>query len=66
MDNEMVGDLRELPERPWVDIPEADLMLLERAARDRHCATGSGRWRRRRQPALRRRRGRAQLEFAHV
>jgi hypothetical protein len=33
MDNEIVGDLGELPERPIVDIPEADLALLERAAR---------------------------------
>ena len=33
MDNKIVGDLGELPERPRVDIPEADLMLLERAAR---------------------------------
>jgi len=33
MDNEIVGDLGEPPERPRVDIPEADLALLERAAR---------------------------------
>lgn len=33
MDNEIVGDLGKLPERPRVDIPEADLALLERAAR---------------------------------
>jgi len=33
MDNEMVGDFDELPERPRVDIPEADQALLERAAR---------------------------------
>ena len=33
MDNEIDGDLDELPERPRVDIPEADLVLLERAAR---------------------------------
>lgn len=33
MDNEMAGDLDELPERPRVDIPEADFVLLERAAR---------------------------------
>ena len=33
MDNEIAGDLGEPPERPRVDIPEADLALLERAAR---------------------------------
>jgi hypothetical protein len=33
MDNEMAGDLEELPERPRMDISETDLMLLERAAR---------------------------------
>jgi len=33
MDNEIVGDLGELPERLIVDIPETDLALLERAAR---------------------------------
>lgn len=33
MDNEMDGGLDELPERPRVDIPEADQALLERAAR---------------------------------
>jgi len=33
MDNEIVGDLEEFPERSRVDIPEADLVLLERAAR---------------------------------
>jgi hypothetical protein len=33
MDNEIVGDLGEPPEWPRVDIPEADLALLERAAR---------------------------------
>jgi hypothetical protein len=33
MDNEMAGNLDELPERPRVDIPEADFVLLERAAR---------------------------------
>jgi hypothetical protein len=33
MDNEMAGDLDELPERPRVDIPESDFVLLERAAR---------------------------------
>jgi hypothetical protein len=33
MDKENGGDLGELPERPRVDIPEADLALLERAAR---------------------------------
>jgi hypothetical protein len=33
MDNEMDGGLDELPERPRVDIPEADQSLLERAAR---------------------------------
>lgn len=33
MDNEIVGDLDDLPERPRMDIPEADLALLERAAR---------------------------------
>jgi hypothetical protein len=33
MDNEIGGDLGELPERPRVDIPEDDLALLEQAAR---------------------------------
>lgn len=33
MDNEMAEDLDELPERPRVDIPEADFVLLERATR---------------------------------
>jgi hypothetical protein len=33
MDNEIDGDLDKLPERPSVDIPEADFVLLERAAR---------------------------------
>ena len=33
MDNEIGGDLDELPERPRVDIPKADFVLLERAAR---------------------------------
>ena len=33
MDNKMVGGLDELPERPRVNIPEADQSLLERAAR---------------------------------
>lgn len=33
MNNEMAGDLDELPERPRLDILEADLLLLERAAR---------------------------------
>jgi hypothetical protein len=33
MDNEIAGDLGEPPERPRVDISEADLALLERAAR---------------------------------
>jgi hypothetical protein len=33
MDNVIAGDLGEPPERPRVDIPEADLALLERAAR---------------------------------
>jgi hypothetical protein len=33
MDNEMAGDLDELPERSRVDIPESDFVLLERAAR---------------------------------
>ena len=33
MDNEIVGGLEELPERPRVAISEVDLALLERAAR---------------------------------
>jgi len=33
MDNEIAGGLGEPPGRPRVDIPEADLALLERAAR---------------------------------
>jgi hypothetical protein len=33
MDNEIAGDLGEPPERPRVDIPQADLALLEGAAR---------------------------------
>jgi hypothetical protein len=33
MDNGFAGDMDELPERPRVDILEADRMLLERAAR---------------------------------
>jgi hypothetical protein len=33
MDNEMTGDLNELPAPPWVDIPASDLALLERVAR---------------------------------
>lgn len=33
MDNEIADDLGEPPERPRVDIPKADLALLERAAR---------------------------------
>ena len=33
MDNEMTGDLNEIPAAPWVDIPASDLALLERVAR---------------------------------
>lgn len=33
MEIEMVGDFEELPERPRVDVPEADQALLEQAAR---------------------------------
>jgi len=33
MDNEIYDDLDELPAPPRVDIPDADLVLLERAAR---------------------------------
>lgn len=33
MDNEIGGDLDELPERPRMDISKADFVLLERAAR---------------------------------
>jgi len=33
MDNEIVGDLENLPERPRGDIAEADLALVKRAAR---------------------------------
>jgi len=33
MDNEMTGDLNELPAAPWVAIPASDLALLERVAR---------------------------------
>jgi len=33
MGNEIYDDLDELPAQPRVDIPEADLVLLERAAR---------------------------------
>ena len=33
MDNEIAGDLGRLPRQPRVDLSEADLMLLERAAR---------------------------------
>jgi hypothetical protein len=33
MDNEISSDLEDLPERSRVDIPETDLVLLERAAR---------------------------------
>jgi hypothetical protein len=37
MDNEIVSDLEDLPGRYRVDIPETDLVLLERAA----CAIGA-------------------------
>jgi prepilin-type processing-associated H-X9-DG protein len=33
MNNEIAGDMEELPGRPGMNIPEADLLLLERAAR---------------------------------
>lgn len=32
MDNEIDGDMEELPGQPRVDVPESDLKLLERAA----------------------------------
>jgi len=33
MDNEIDGDMEELPGQPRVDVPESDLILLQRAAR---------------------------------
>jgi len=32
MDNEIDGDMEELPGQPRVDVPESDLILLQRAA----------------------------------
>ena len=32
MDNEIDGDMEELPGQPRLDVPESDLILLERAA----------------------------------
>jgi hypothetical protein len=32
MDNEIAGDMEELPVQPRVDVPESDLILLQRAA----------------------------------
>jgi hypothetical protein len=32
MDNEIDGDMEELPRQPKVDVPESDLILLQRAA----------------------------------